>query len=806
MVPVVTTDRPVTRGRWSSWRGSMFRPATEGAFRRRTRDWFGLVVGILLLVVTSIHHGDVTRSERAVFDLFNTLPDALAPLFRALYRLGALWAVGLVVVAALVAGRRRLARDLVLAGVLAWASARALGEVVDAHESLGRSLRVAAGFGGSVGAYPSARTAVVVAVIVAAAPYVTRPARVFGWLVVVVVGMSALYLGVAYPNDLFAGVLLGMTVASLVHLVFGSPGNRPTLQQITEALAHLGVEAHDVHFADRQPASSTLVLARDDVGPLRIRVIGRDDAHHQLLAKVWTSIVNKGSTTRFVLTREQQVEHEAYLMLVAMQGGVHVPTVVAAGRAGPRAALLVQRPVVGSRLTDVDPEDVDDALLRQLWTDVAALGRSRVVHGDLDADHVIVHGGQPWIVAFDDAFISASPDDRATDVASLLASTAALVGDERALRIAVDAVGRPTVAHALPRLQPAALSSSTRKLSGAGRRQFGARLARLREVAATSIGIDVPEPVQIRRITPTGAAMAVGALIAVGALLVDVGDPVDVVDTMRHADWGWLVLAIIVSFAANIAYAVALQGTVRTRLPLVPTTELQVAMSFSNLAVPAIGGQGMQVRFLQKLGVDLPSAVAAGGVLSGFGALVAALGCFAVALVVEPARVDLSLIPTNGLLLLLVIVAGLLVAVSAVIAAFPKLRARVLPPLSRAALTMSEALRSPGLLALLVGGNVVATVMSTWCLQLCLLAFGGQASFWALLAANVGVVTIASIVPVPGGGTAVGTVGLSAVLVSFGVPKEIAVSAVLANQLIFYYLPAVPGWFATRDLVRRDYL
>ena len=44
----------------------------------------------------------MTRSERAVFDLFNTLPDALAPLFRALYRLGALWAVGLVVVAALV--------------------------------------------------------------------------------------------------------------------------------------------------------------------------------------------------------------------------------------------------------------------------------------------------------------------------------------------------------------------------------------------------------------------------------------------------------------------------------------------------------------------------------------------------------------------------------------------------------------------------------------------------------------------------------------------------------------------------------
>jgi undecaprenyl-diphosphatase len=229
-------------------------------------------------------------------------------------------------------------------------------------------------------------------------------------------------------------------------------------------------------------------------------------------------------------------------------------------------------------------------------------------------------------------------------------------------------------------------------------------------------------------------------------------------------------------------------------------------MSFSNLAVPAIGGQGMQVRFLQKLGVDLPSAVAAGGVLSGFGALVAAFGCFVVALVIEPAHVDLSLIPTNGLLLVLVVVAALVVLTSALLAALPGLRARVLPPLSRATRTMLDAVRSPGHVALLIGGNVVATIMSTWCLQLCLVAFGGHVSFWALLAANVAVVTIASIVPIPGGGTAVGTVGLSAVLVSFGVAKDVAVAAVLANQLVYYYLPALPGWFATRDLVRRDYL
>jgi uncharacterized membrane protein YbhN (UPF0104 family) len=101
---------------------------------------------------------------------------------------------------------------------------------------------------------------------------------------------------------------------------------------------------------------------------------------------------------------------------------------------------------------------------------------------------------------------------------------------------------------------------------------------------------------------------------------------------------------------------------------------------------------------------------------------------------------------------------------------------------------------------------VLATLLSTACLAACVAAFGASVSFWSLLAANIAVVTVASIVPIPGGGTAVGTVGLSAVLVSLGIPDHVAVAASLTNQLIYYYLPAIPGWFATKHLFRQDYL
>ena len=45
-------------------------------------------------------------------------------------------------------------------------------------------------------------------------------------------------------------------------------------------------------------------------------------------------------------------------------------------------------------------------------------------------------------------------------------------------------------------------------------------------------------------------------------------------------------LALVLSLATNIPYVIALMGCVPERLPLWPTTETQLAMSFGNLAVP----------------------------------------------------------------------------------------------------------------------------------------------------------------------------------------------------------------------------
>jgi len=88
----------------------------------------------------------------------------------------------------------------------------------------------------------------------------------------------------------------------------------------------------------------------------------------------------------------------------------------------------------------------------------------------------------------------------------------------------------------------------------------------------------------------------------------------------------------------------------------------------------------------------------------------------------------------------------------------------------------------------------------------CLHAFGSSLDFWTLLALNIGISLIASLVPVPGGGTAVSAIGLSGMMVALGVPTAAATAAILAHQVAVSYLPAIPGWFASNDLIRKRLL
>jgi uncharacterized membrane protein YbhN (UPF0104 family) len=101
-------------------------------------------------------------------------------------------------------------------------------------------------------------------------------------------------------------------------------------------------------------------------------------------------------------------------------------------------------------------------------------------------------------------------------------------------------------------------------------------------------------------------------------------------------------------------------------------------------------------------------------------------------------------------------------------------------------------------------GQTVNNLFYGAVLYFCVAAFGPPVNFWAVLAANIGISSVADSVPVPGGSTAVGSIGLAAALHAAGATQEVAVAASLAYQLASTFIPAIPGWFCVRDLFARD--
>ena len=432
------------------------------------------------------------------------------------------------------------------------------------------------------------------------------------------------------------------------------------------------------------------------------------------------------------------------------------------------------------------------------------LHQARIAHGRLDAEHLIAKAGTVTVVGWERASTAANGRQLDADVAHLLAATAAVVGAHRAVAAAIDGVGKEQVAAALPLLQPGVLSGVTK--SALDRAQSAATLADLSADAATAVGVDPPELQELFRINPRQLLMAVGALVAIAVLLSRVGDPVEFWDSIRDASWAYVVLAFVLGMLTDVAFAIAFLGTVPVRIPLWPSIELQSSMSFSNLAVPIAADTAIQIRFLQKFGLDLSSAVATGGIFSTVSEFFVQAALFGIALWLSPDSINFGNIDTNQIVVVVLIVILLIGIGAAVTFSVRRIRRAVVPRIVRAATTVWEAMRSPTRVALLVFGNVAANCLYAASLLACLHAFGSSVDFWTLLAVNIGISLIASLVPFPGGGTAVSAVGISGLLVALGVPTAAATAAVIAHQLAVSYLPAIPGFFATQDLVRKKLL
>ena len=201
--------------------------ATEQPRVRRAADATGVTLGVLLFLWSWRAYNRVDDVQATVSETVGSVPDWLAGTLSAIYALGLLYVIGLIV-AVLVQWRHRLdaVRDVALVGVTIAILVTTLVRLISG--TWPRFLPEL-GLAEPISQFPLFRVAFIAGVLLVVAPHLTRPMRRIGWGVILVVGASAVGLGLGLPSSALGAFGLGAAASGIVLLVFGSPRGFPDI-------------------------------------------------------------------------------------------------------------------------------------------------------------------------------------------------------------------------------------------------------------------------------------------------------------------------------------------------------------------------------------------------------------------------------------------------------------------------------------------------------------------------------------------------------------------------------------------------
>jgi undecaprenyl-diphosphatase len=777
-------------------------------FARSSRDLLRLVGGLILLLLglalATVFSDALLGFETDLTRVVRGLPEGLAVIvFGTIRALSLLAALGLV---AWLAWRRQwlLLGRLLLAGVLA-AALLALVDRLIRHAPAASLLAEsppawATDISTSLG---SGNVAVAVASYLVARPLLTAPYRRLAVWAIALATVHVLLAGNQLPRDLLAAVACGFVAASSVLLALGRPMRPLVPERVVAALRRTSIDVAEVHPArvDARGSRPFFGTAAGG-GGVFVKVLGREERSSDLLFRFYRWLRFRGLGDEAIASSlKQSIEQEALVSALAAGDGVRTPRLLGVTEVDADRLALAFARIEGSPLDDVPAERLGDEALRGIWRLVADLHRAGIAHRDLRLANLMVDdSGQPWLIDFGFGTVAALPQQLAGDVAELLCSMAVAVGPERTVDAAVAELRPEQLQAALPRLQPDGLSTATRKAMKAHKGLD----KQLRETAATAAGVAQVQLQHLERVQPRHVLTLLAAAGAAYLLIHQVTQTKDLPAVLARMDWSWAVLALVASAVTYVGGALNLMGGFVQRLPLGLTTAEQLGGSFINRITPVkVGGMAVNVRYLQKQGLD--SATTIGGV--GISMLVAAamhIALTAVFLVWAGSRANVVDLPSSTTILLVLVVAAAIVGLAVMIRPARRLiRTVVVPQVEKAVRELREALRDPARLSLSFLGALVMGLAYIVALFASVRAFGYPVSAAVAGAVYLTGTAVASAAPTPGGVGAV-EAALIAGLTATGVPNEQAVPAVLVYRVATFWLPVLPGWLAFTLLTRRE--
>jgi glycosyltransferase 2 family protein len=728
-----------------------------------------------------------------------------------------LWVVGYDLVAVLAAAalaatvvRRRwpLFLQCVVAAVTAFllvlvVARSTTGDWVSAAHTLGIGHGVA---------WPAAGITIAAAVLLALAADVTAPARSLGTWAIAVAAVAAVLAARTTPTGVLAALLAAVAASAVGRLAAGTAAGRVSREEALELLAGLGITDVQVQRFSRQADGVVLIdVHRGADERLLVKVLGRDVAEQRRILRGWRSLIYRDGGASMALARVPGIEREALATLLAEVHDVPVWRVLTAGRR-PGSDQVLVLVADGERVAALEGGSLSPGFAASAWSAVGAMHAARFAHLDLGPGSIAVRrDGSVALTDFTDATTAADPDMINTDNAQLLVYLAVLIGPERALASAQQALTRDQLAAILPVLQPPALPGDLRAAARAAKLDFD----ELRTTTATAAGVEVPDLARLRRIT-IGSLLRSGLLVLAAWAIISYFTQIDV-DELRDAFEDAVIPLIVAGFLfaqlPRLTQAVSTLGSVPARLPFLPVYAMQLATNFLNVALPSAAARmALSIRFFQRQGVPPATAVVSGLLDSFIGNVVQAI-LLAGLLLFSEMSLDFdtggSSTSGGGNEYTAIVAIGILCVVAvAVVLLSGGLRRRIgsrlhtwWPEMKAAAGT----LRSRHKLAQLVVGNLGTELLFAVSLTLFVHAFDGNISLIEALFVNLTASLVVMFVPVPGGiGVAEGALVVG--LTGFGVSQDVAFAAVISYRISNFYLPPIWGWGAMRWLETKGYL
>lgn len=759
-----------------------------------------LLTTFILVVIALIAPSAVKSFSTAVIDLVRLIPGPVRSFLLGLAQLLAV--VGPVIAMVLLLLRRKTrllltaaASALAAAGVLAliqgWLDDR-LPPAVDLAQDA-NSWIVGGAF--PSGAYLAALTAVVVVL----GADTTRDWRRAGLALIAVAALVRIATAVTVPLDVGVTLAVGAAAGSLALVAFGAPVRRVSTAELLDAVRALGVPAASLVETGNPQGNSRTFLISEPTG--FVKLVGRDERDAELFARSLKALRVRGlEDDRARWSAVATARNEALAGLLAAARGVNVAPVLAAGGNPDNDGITVLGEVTGTRLSELDPDRIDDHLLDRIWAQVRLLQDACIAHRWLDPTHLIVSDlGEPVFVDWRWASIGAEAEVLTVDLADLLVGLAAIAGVDRTLAAATRHIDSESLAATVPLIQPLVLSATNKRTV----KEHPELVGELRTAVAEATGAEDVKPAELARLSVGRVVGWVGMVVLLYAVLGFASNLDQIGDAMGDANWLFVIPLLVTTVVGNVSGAITMIGVVPQRLPFLQTVQVMYAQSFLNRFTPAnAGGMALRTKYLQAHGSDLTVAAASIGITSAACGLMQVVVFIIVALWAGRSdSLDLEIPDLSAVAPILAIVLVLAGVVMITPWGRRMIFGVVVPNLSNAWTELRKVASNPTKLGQLFGGALLGKAAGLTAFVLSARALGVSESAAVLCLLFMTANTVASAAPTPGGVGAI-EAALVTMLTSAGVEPGQAMSVVVIFRAITYWLPIIPAYIALTRLRR----